>query len=599
MLGIVTRWGSKGYGFIRPDGTGIDAWFHSNFLHASGYVPREGDRVEFDLRTLPDGRYQAHRVRPHVAGALDGAAGAGASVVVSPHAPDGPPRRNPARVGQLGEALLRAGMVPSHEPPAATPGRTMPDPLVEAPDPSDPLESQRIEDRVSRLRTRADAEIARLDAELDETRRRILELEARANELVSRSAARRERASRDERRIIEEYLAGITTDLAGTLAGRREARRGLVPIREAAVRSAGDDVVVEYEEVRAHLRRLDGGERRLEDKAFAALERERRAVLPEYAEALDQFHSVPNPTVRFVLFPHSPEDGGAVLVAPLETNAPSADADDQVHVACAFWQAAERAAREIGSGDEAAPEYGAVGGCAAVRLPRCDAGLLEVLLDETWSDRPTLEATGLDLALEVVEGVEAPFEPEPEDEPPAESVPLDEATSGGHGIIGVARRLALSPRDLVVMLQNTGLPFHDDAITPGVEESLRILLGEIPAQAAGQTPEIVVEAVEPAAPVAPPRSAAHDVAARMLGKLLRDRRIGARHTRVEHAYGHHFADEEKALARRVAEYLEKEGFFIPKLNEGSHHVSVNPRRLREVGEILAGTWARSAEFDEL
>ena len=65
----------------------------------------------------------------------------------------------------------------------------------------------------------------------------------------------------------------------------------------------------------------------------------------------------------------------------------------------------------------------------------------------------------------------------------------------------------------------------------------------------------------------------------MLRKLLVDRRVGGRHTRIEHAYGHHFSDEEKDIARRVAEWLEKDGIFIPKNNEGSHHISINPRRL--------------------
>ncbi len=89
------------------------------------------------------------------------------------------------------------------------------------------------------------------------------------------------------------------------------------------------------------------------------------------------------------------------------------------------------------------------------------------------------------------------------------------------------------------------------------------------------------------------------MASRLLSKLLRDRRIGARRARVEHGHDYHFADEERALARRITDLFEHDGILIFKLNEGAHHVSVNPRRLREVGEIINGTWARSEELGRL
>jgi len=53
------------------------------------------------------------------------------------------------------------------------------------------------------------------------------------------------------------------------------------------------------------------------------------------------------------------------------------------------------------------------------------------------------------------------------------------------------------------------------------------------------------------------------------------------------------------LARRIADFLEHDGILLSKLNEGAHHISVNPRRLREVGEILNGTWPRAGELDRL
>jgi hypothetical protein len=68
-------------------------------------------------------------------------------------------------------------------------------------------------------------------------------------------------------------------------------------------------------------------------------------------------------------------------------------------------------------------------------------------------------------------------------------------------------------------------------------------------------------------------------------------------TGIEHTDGHHFADEAKARARRITDLVEHDGILIFKLNEGAHHVSVNPRRLREVGEIINGTCARGEESE--
>jgi hypothetical protein len=77
------------------------------------------------------------------------------------------------------------------------------------------------------------------------------------------------------------------------------------------------------------------------------------------------------------------------------------------------------------------------------------------------------------------------------------------------------------------------------------------------------------------------------VASRLLARLLRDHRIGGRHTRVEHAWGHHFSDEERPLARDLVERFQREGLLLSKVSEGAAHVSINPRKLREVGAILS------------
>ena len=64
MRGTVTRWGSHGYGFIRPDDLDVDAWAHHRFLAEPDWVPMTGDRVEFQLKRISDGRFQAWFVRP-------------------------------------------------------------------------------------------------------------------------------------------------------------------------------------------------------------------------------------------------------------------------------------------------------------------------------------------------------------------------------------------------------------------------------------------------------------------------------------------------------------------------------------------------------
>ncbi len=119
----------------------------------------------------------------------------------------------------------------------------------------------------------------------------------------------------------------------------------------------------------------------------------------------------------------------------------------------------------------------------------------------------------------------------------------------------------------------------------------------------GELPDLSAETIEVTTPARPAPaeepSSNNDIARRMLQKLLRDRRVGARHTRMDNAWGHHFSDGEKSAARVVAEFLEKEGILMPKLNEGSHHISIDPRRLRDVGEIVDGTWSRIALLERL
>jgi hypothetical protein len=444
-------------------------------------------------------------------------------------------------------------------------------------------------------RERTRAEIATIDAELERLQQRrraaAVELEDAASDgaVVERSIA--------------DYLANAVGELAGGVLQARRLRDALEVARMHAIQRTGLPTVQEYEQLRARLREAEQGGDALALKAFRALERERRMTLRELADAWDRADAPAPLRARFFAFA---VDGESMIVAaPIAADAlgdPPAAALDEVSlaIACSFWQAAERASREL-SGAAANIEHGRVAGSLAVRIGYIEPGLLQLLLDETWGSRAALRELQFERSFEVVDGADPAWQAEApgaaDDEAPAVAAAGGAATGGP--LPEVAARLSLSLADLVVMLSDRGLPFGDDAIDEGTEETLRALLGEPAAEpaASGVNPEGAPGVLDDVdrAPEAP--LGARGVAGRMLRKLLRDRRVGGRHTRIENAYGHHFSDGEKDLARSVAEWLEKDGILMPKLNEGSHHISINPRRLRDVGQIVDGTWDRSAELD--
>ncbi|MGL4541263.1 MAG: cold-shock protein [Polymorphobacter sp.] len=56
---------SKGFGFIRPDLGVRDAFVHVSAVHAAGFEAlEEGQRLEFELTQLRDGRLTALGLRP-------------------------------------------------------------------------------------------------------------------------------------------------------------------------------------------------------------------------------------------------------------------------------------------------------------------------------------------------------------------------------------------------------------------------------------------------------------------------------------------------------------------------------------------------------
>ena len=66
MAAGIVKWfnGTKGYGFITPDGGGKDVFVHHSAIEGAGYKEQsEGQRVEFDSEQAPKGP-QAKWVRP-------------------------------------------------------------------------------------------------------------------------------------------------------------------------------------------------------------------------------------------------------------------------------------------------------------------------------------------------------------------------------------------------------------------------------------------------------------------------------------------------------------------------------------------------------
>jgi hypothetical protein len=468
-----------------------------------------------------------------------------------------------------------------------------------------------------------EAALSQIQQSLSETRKSLEALQRKEAELAQEIARREEGVAAADAALIAGYVRGAVLGLERGLDERRRIVEAAEMARRHAIQRSGLPPVEEYEELRARLREAAGKKDAMTEKAFRSFERERRSGLRELADALDRVEAAPPVMARFIAFVGSSPSsglssvaaGGTTLVAPVRAPLSTGTAGPDrlaVRVALAFWHAAERAAREL-AGADAVVEHGQLSGSLAVRVGAFDAGLLPLLLDETWSSRPALEDLGIERGFEVVEGVDPGFEVENLDTSGDDEV-LAVAAGGlpaGASLPEVAERLRLSLHDLVATLYDRGLPFPDDTVDAGTEETLRALLGEnhgpeAPAGSAasgidGQPP---VSAADGAAsdegearPEGPLGTA--NIASRMLRKLLIDRRVGGRHTRIENAYGHHFSDQEKLIARRVAEWLEKEGIFMPKLNEGSHHISINPRRLREVGQIIEGTWERKSQFDAI
>jgi CspA family cold shock protein len=63
-IGVIKRFiEERGFGFIQPDGSRSDVWFHRSAM-AGGSVPKVGTPVEVVEEMGPNGRLRAANVRP-------------------------------------------------------------------------------------------------------------------------------------------------------------------------------------------------------------------------------------------------------------------------------------------------------------------------------------------------------------------------------------------------------------------------------------------------------------------------------------------------------------------------------------------------------
>jgi len=595
IRGRVSRFGGKGFGFIESRELDRDAWFHVRLMRDIEAIPEVGDEVEFDVLVLPDGRVQAHDVAP---------AGSGPRPEAQPLEPREPRTSLRARLqlpADLVERLRRGIDETSVKQPAAPRAVTSVEAVAPVPpSPKEPPEEivdfepteppkpgslgegvQTILGDKKRRQAEVEAEASRLDDECRATEERIdavrAEAERRIREIREEHAEKERRAGRlrteaagmavvpEERRAAwSKVLRERGAKLARALVDRAETLRDRSTARRTAVVALGAAVVERYEEVR---RRAVNKADPIAAEAYSRMEADLRREVAKYAEAMDAAGSVERISIPVAV---ATGRTGTVAVLPIPTT--EVASDPCWRVAAAFSQAMEIAVREM-TDTSGPPEYGQVGGCIAARIAGgMDVELFELLLGEMWLARPTL--TEIESVFEVEIAPSLEFEAH-DTEDSGES---DDGMHAHGQLPVVAVRLGLALSEVVGALVAHGLPFPDDEIDAGVEASLRSLLG---LEADEAPPEDVPEAGP-----ALDRSSPAVIASRVLSRLLRDGRVGGRHTGIEHAYGHHFADEEKKVARKVIDRLLVMGILRKKLNEGAFHVYIDPRRLREVWAII-------------
>ncbi len=63
MKGKCVHWNDeRGFGFIKTDNK-TKVFFHRTKLLNEDYVPEQGDLLDFEIKTMEDGRFQAYRIK--------------------------------------------------------------------------------------------------------------------------------------------------------------------------------------------------------------------------------------------------------------------------------------------------------------------------------------------------------------------------------------------------------------------------------------------------------------------------------------------------------------------------------------------------------
>jgi hypothetical protein len=597
IRGTVSRWGPRGFGFITARELPRAVWCHVNSVVDPG-IDRErplpvGMELEFEAVELEGGKLQAiHVTRPGFS-----------QRVLAP---------SQLRGAIKGVERLRSVVA------------VAPDPIPPPPQPSTPIESvssRTIAERVTAERERIESERTRLDAEAQRLARRaeaaeaqlpdvvrdfeekIAELEAERDRQIAqlrgdvdkyKAQAQSAAAARDalpavsvaSTEILAQHVRNLRTEFGTRVDGRVRSHGEVGLARRAAVAAVGEGTVIEYEEIR---RRRTGAADPLAAKAYAMAEEAARIRLPAYANALDGVRTIDATRVPILVVAAPGSPTRLLLLAPLAPEDAERGDDLQWRVAAFLFDAAERAAREM----DANVSVGRAADCLAVDLRPWGAEpeLVGIALQEAWDMRPSLSGASMIMSWELLPGVDPPFIPVEPDSEVLERRLVGPAVGGD--LRTVARRLRLPLPDLVASLQGAGLPFPDDYVDVGVEESVRQLLNLETEPDVTPAPE-TVPPPPGSAPSSPPM-----IARRILQKLLRDSRIGGRHTEAQNVWGHHFADDEKDVAREIMDRLVRRGILMSLRKPGGEHVSIDPRCIDDVKRIIELIWSDASLYEGL
>jgi hypothetical protein len=291
--------------------------------------------------------------------------------------------------------------------------------------------------------------------------------------------------------------------------------------------------------------------------------------------------------VLFLILTSGTTPGRVTIVAPVQPDDLSRE-DVRWRVGMCLLDAEERLARETNS----TPSIGVISGSLAAEFTSGQVApdLAEVALREAWEARPLLAMGSLRLVTVSVPEVDLPFQ-----KTPPHGLPTTKPVIATD-IRNVAFRLGLSLIDTLAAARRSGLPVLEDTIDAGVEESLRKLLKLEPRN----TPQRPPTAPSPSASTIGTATilpgSPQDIASRMLAKLVRDKRFGSNATARDNVCSHRFADNEKAIAKKLLSKLIKRGILLSR--DGRARISINPDRMVDVKQLIAHTFSDLSLFED-